>query len=692
MATAWSKKQQTANRLKITKAVKCYSSSAIVSPAHMSRIGAACQIRKGTIEVKYNSKYDAMEVTKCDNPKAAKGKYIKSPDGTEVVSYSKTEEIKWPVDSISVNAIKTTGGIVLYKNNNGKLENANIIIPKDTNLDVKYDIDLDAMKITGPIISKYVGYYIKTPDNTKVTKRVATVSESTYIIDSNTGKFTPATINADGIVTASTTPEGDPIEIDEDFLEEYSTIMSADEYKSKLKSGLRVRNLRGVLGMPHQFLPTADPRIDDNAGVGDVDAFGRVYSEKIIKNIPLLLMTPGVPKFMSAFDKKTRDTTLGQFLSAYNKSTNVNDLLNGENGKFYSLKFAYNEYYYYVNAMLRTAAVYLGLGNEEIDGVKLGTNDWSNDTSKGNALYDSSYATFLKPYYGCVAFYADVGTSIDDSFSNSTTESSLVSGTLNSLSDKAREINFLVGSVGSQVGLSYDTIEGLTGAGDAFEDIGTKVDEMLGKKGFLSNILNKGSTILAGGRLVFPEIWSDSSFSRSYSCSMKLVSPSGDKLSVYWNILVPIYHLLAFTMPREATDQAYFSPFLVRGYYKGLFNVDMGIIPGLSVTKGDEGEWTVDGIPTVANVSFEIKDLYEGMYMSKISKDGKAQGILSNIQELDYIANSCGINVNDQEVMRMIKLVTALQVSNINDKITLGIFGNISQFFNQKMNNIFGVF
>ena len=66
---------------------------------------------------------------------------------------------------------------------------------------------------------------------------------------------------------------------------------------------------------------------------------------------------------------------------------------------------------------------------------------------------------------------------------------------------------------------------------------------------------------------------------------MKLVSPSGDKLSIFLNILVPIYHLLGFCLPREATDQAYFSPFLIRAYYKGLFNVDMAIMPSLSVTK-----------------------------------------------------------------------------------------------------------
>jgi hypothetical protein len=66
---------------------------------------------------------------------------------------------------------------------------------------------------------------------------------------------------------------------------------------------------------------------------------------------------------------------------------------------------------------------------------------------------------------------------------------------------------------------------------------------------------------------------------------------------------------------------------------------------------------------------------------------------MSNIQELDYIANSCGVNVNDQEVFRTIKMYAALGFStNIKDKITIDIFGGISQYFNQKMNNIFGVF
>ena len=39
------------------------------------------------------------------------------------------------------------------------------------------------------------------------------------------------------------------------------------------------------------------------------------------------------------------------------------------------------------------------------------------------------------------------------------------------------------------------------------------------------------------------------------------------------------------------------------------------------------------------DVTFEIKDLYDGMFMSKQTSDKGYEDIMSNIQELDYIAN-----------------------------------------------------
>ena len=513
---------------------------------------------------------------------------------------------------------------------------------------------------------------------------------------SSTGETTPENTNSDGTTSGSDTSVlTAAMYIDDAFLESQyeKTYTSTEDYYNNLENGLRVADLRGILGMPHQFLPTADPRLTDGdeSSVGYNTEFGRVYSEKIIKQIPLLLMTPGVPTFMASYSDEQKDKIIGKLLG-WTEETFDSIFNDGRVGKYYSLKYAYTEYFYYVNAMLRSAAYFLEIQNETIDGKELGSLNWLYQTSTmGSEIFShGNLANFLGPYAGCIAFYADAGTTVDESFSNSTTESQLASA-LNNLSDSGREMNFLVGNVGSELGLNLNELTGGNELDSQIDTLTDKVDSLLGSSNVISNILGKSTTILAGGRLIFPEIWSDSSFSRSYSCSMKLVSPSGDKLSVFLNILVPIYHLLGFTLPRQSASQAYFSPFLVRAYYKGLFNVDMGIIPGLSITKGDEGEWTVDGIPAVANINFEIKDLYEGMYMSKQSLDSD-YSILSNIQELDYIANSCGINVNDQEIMRTVRMAVALGFTSVTDKVTIGIFGNVAQYFNQKMQNIFGKF
>ena len=493
--------------------------------------------------------------------------------------------------------------------------------------------------------------------------------------------------DANGNTTASE-DTADPVYIDDAFTIEYSKYISESAYQNKLSSGLRVKDLRGILGMPHQFTSLTDPRIDGTTGV---DSFGRVYAEKIIKQIPLLLMTPGIPSFMSSYSEAQKKTVIQKAITNITTS-GLDSLVNENSGKYYSLKYSYADFFYYVNAMLRSAAIFLEIDNKKIDGKSLGSMNWLYYSNTDNDIFGhEGLDRFLGPYAGCIAFYADAGTTVDDSFSNSTAQSQL-SSALNSLSDTGREMNFLIGNVGSEVGLKLDKLTGLEDLESNMENVRSAVDSILGSGSIMSNILNKAQTILAGGRMVFPEIWSDSTFSRSYSCSMKLVSPCGSKLSIFLNILVPIYHLLAFCLPRQSIGQSYYSPFLIRAYYKGLFNIDMGIMTGLSITKGAEGEWTPDGIPTVANVSFEIKDLYDGMFMSRAT-DSRDMNIMSNITELDYIANSCGVNVNDQEVFRTIKMYKTLNFTgNFKDRISIGIFANIGQYFNQKMNNLFGVF
>ena len=311
------------------------------------------------------------------------------------------------------------------------------------------------------------------------------------------------------------------------------------------------------------------------------------------------------------------------------------------------------------------------------------------DTEQRDIFGHAGLSRLIGPYTGSVVIYADCGNSTDDSFSNTTTQSQL-SSALNSLSDTGRELNFLIGNVGGTLGL---TLTKLTGAEDLENNqakIAEIIDKGLGSGQILSNIINKCQTILAGGRMLFPEIWADSSFARSYSCKMKLISPGGDKFSIFMNILVPLYHMLAFVLPRQSIDQSYFSPFLVRAFCQSMFNVDMGIVTDLSVTKGSEGEWTNDGLPTVAEISFSIKDMYDGMYMST-AQSSLDMNIMNNVAELDYIANSCGINIHDQDISRTITYYKKLNFfGRINDTIELGIVGELQQWANQQVDNMFG--
>ena len=503
----------------------------------------------------------------------------------------------------------------------------------------------------------------------------------------------------------------EPFYLDDNFYKSYKIKDdSRHGYAYNIDSyQLKVCDIRGILGCPHQFLPTADTRIDVYRNldqVGSNDSIGRVYADKIIKQMPLLLITPGVPSFMSQYSDDQKKLAITKLLGG-TEDFDLTELLTGGKGRYYSLRFSYTEYFHYVNAMLRSAAVFLGITDYTVDGRKLGSFNWlyystnpgavateysendETDTEQRDIFGHEGLHRFLGSHAGAIAIYADCGNSTDDSFSNTTTQSQL-SSALNSLSDTGREMNFLIGNVGSTLGLTLTKLTGMEDLQNNQAALTEIIDHALGGNNVLSNILNKCQTILAGGRMMFPEIWADSSFSRSYSCKMKLVSPAGDKFSLFLNILVPIYHILALTLPRQSIGQSYFSPFLVRAYSQGLFNIDMGIITDLSITKGTEGEWTIHGMPTVAEMSFAIKDMYDGMFMST------AQGlqdlnIMNNIAELDYIANSCGINIHDQEIARTIDLYKSLNFfGRYKDKVELDTIGSMQQWLNNRLDNIFG--
>lgn len=444
---------------------------------------------------------------------------------------------------------------------------------------------------------------------------------------------------------------------------------------------LLTTNLTGIFGIPYQFMDTVDRRLYNTE-------LGRKYSEKIVARLPLLFLTPGKQVFMEDFTKKDAKSVLSYLAGTTSgiSSGDVSELITGK-GKYYSFKFDYATYYSYVNAMCHSVAYFMGLGNEKVNiagrGLeKLGKFDWRKATN-------DSFKSFFNAAEN-VVFYLDGMTQVSESYGNSTTESSLAS-TINGLSDTAKEIQFILGGTDSVVSKI------LEGASNATDSILSSLSGVLGTFGgsVIESLANNGVTsVLQGGKIIFPEIWQDSSFERDYSLDIKLRSPDHDSLSIYLNILVPYIHLLALCLPRgiEEDPNAYTSPFLVKAYCKGLFNVEMGMITSMSVSKGAECCWNDDGLPTQIDISLSIKDLYSSLFMTGYSSAKGLLGgqksvglIVNNTSMMDFLANMAGLNLGQMEMGRRISMYWNLTKSNF---ATSG--SRIWSRFDQRITNLMG--
>lgn len=477
--------------------------------------------------------------------------------------------------------------------------------------------------------------------------------------------------------TSETTTETNNLCGTEAAIANYDIYMGDGETNSNIEN-FTIRNVMQIQGLPYQFLPNVDARMQgeadsrnyEGAPAGNDSALGRKYAEKIIETMPVLLIQPGTPKFMSEFNNADKTSILEKAISLVSGGQSSLDDTLTRDGRYYSFEADWVSYYKFVNPMCRIAARFLGLQDYVLNGQKLDVVDWSAFINgKSNLFLDTEL-------YGSVPFYINAETSISESFSNETTQSQLA-GTVNGLSDMGREINFLLGYGSNALGADFDALtqEDLA---ENLENVEDALKKFIGKSSMLTNLVGNVVTIATGGKMVFPEIWSDSSFSRSYSINLKFTSPDSDKLSIFLNVIVPCIFLMCLCLPRTVNAQPndYISPFLVRMIYKGQFNIDMGIITDMTITRGgDEQSWTVDSLPTQAEVNIGVKDLYQALSITsmdyKFGGSSISYDTINNTALMDYIGNMCGINMYEPDILRNIDIWftqnfwSKMQLSNI---------------------------
>lgn len=432
--------------------------------------------------------------------------------------------------------------------------------------------------------------------------------------------------------------------------------------------------LSGVFGIPYQFSNMVDRRVNDATGTSY--GLGRKYIDKIVARNNLLYLTPGVQDFMTGAKPDDRAKIL---TALEDKVLGNTPYLDGveKYSRYYTMNYAVSDYYKYVDAMCAATADLMGIYYESawINGEykQIGTYAWANARNAFKSLFFSNDA---------VVFYVDGLNSISESFSNDTRESSLASS-VNGLSDEAKELNFITKKpLGADGGIA-DIAEGL---GSAAESL---VSGFLNGKGVLSGIMGNTTTLLNGGKIVFPEMWADSSYDRSYSINIKLRSPEADPVSIFLNIIVPYIHLICLTAPRDFSksneSNSYIEPFLVRATFNGMFCIEMGLITDLSSDKGGEGTWSMDGLPTQLDISLTIKDLYKSLYLSS-----GTNRFVGNDGLMDFLMTTAGIALNAPKLSRqaaVYKAVIEHKLTNIPYRVGLDIRDGLTNM----MRNVFGL-
>lgn len=512
-----------------------------------------------------------------------------------------------------------------------------------TVIDGKEQIDTYLTDDKGNVTTAtYEGPQINGHRNTTVVAADGTKTETTY--DDATGNKTTTKYDKDGNVIEQNTEPIVPTDKVEPTEEEESEIVFIETPTTGYNYGkINIHDTFGIFGAPYQYMKTVDRVVE-----GDKDV-GRMYLERVIGKMPLLFIAPGEPKFLAGWNDDDKKNYIEDILRGVEGAVEAlgNIMLDSSiQTRFYTFENKWSLYRQYIQPLIFTAAVYLGLRDIDIPGVgKIYSEEWESFTPL-------TWRQALNAMEGCT-FYINSEVSISDSFSN-TTDKSQLEQRVNQFSDLAKEIQFFLGATANQTNIDISKILPNQSSQQQLnaENAAAFTEELLGKNNFLEAIAGNLLTVVQGGKLIFPEIWKDSQYSKSYSVNIKLRCPDADKLSWFLNIWVPIAHLLPLVLPKAAGANGYLAPFLVRCWYKGLFHCPMGIITSMTISKGELGNWTLDGLPLSVDISLEIKDLYSVMAVTRRSSSLDLYAIMENIGILDFISNFCGVNINEHDFKR----------------------------------------
>ena len=400
-----------------------------------------------------------------------------------------------------------------------------------------------------------------------------------------------------------------------------------------------------ILNPQFQFNKRDDPRTNPV-----YTKIGRIYSSEVMNNWPIVLFQPGRIKYHTGFAKmlglgsgagmnETLIRTGGEgLLGVLSKLwTGVTDIVGvvGSIGsaifggnKVIEFRQARNLFKQYVEFLWKDLATIMGLYTDngycgsikDLDLNKvIPTNIMNAEGGSGVNVLNDQFISFRcsKDIIG------------SETFSNST-ESNPLMESMNATAAQNDEAN----PNGGETGLGAVTA-------------GVK---KLGLK--MASSFSEQAAVLSGkGRITLPDVFSSSSFSRSFTCSFKFHYPYGDPMGKFENLDIPFLTLLTMSAPRQIGKMSYTSPFAVRVFVKNKIMINYGMVESLSVTRGGDGnDWGPDGFPKTLTVDMNIKDMEPNISLPLASRGPVRMALESMFPSCgisEYLATLGGLSLDD---------------------------------------------
>jgi len=379
-----------------------------------------------------------------------------------------------------------------------------------------------------------------------------------------------------------------------------------------------------ILGLPFRYNVYTDPR-------------RRIYNSTFVADAPIVSIIPGRPLFRSSEDEEDEGLLdmIGDLFSGDAESS-TSDILdktaeymgldssaddsddeeilkwlknsadtnfNTGDLRYYRFQEAYDDFEMYLDLNLSTIAAKMGIGDLTHARYKhFMERDGNDDSAFGISRMFRFYCT-------------KSGTSSSESINNEFGDSQ-IAGFVNQASEAVQEFHYLTGK-------AFADFTGDLGnkLGEALGDIASSVSELFGGSGSkddFSQLQGSISSAANGNKLIWPKIWKNSTFTRTYNLSFEFVSPYGSPEAIFRYVYLPFIVLMTMACPKQFGVNGYSNPFLVRLEMPGCFTSDLAVIQSMSWKKGgNDNLFTNDGLPLAMTVDISVQDLYPSMMMAQ---------------------------------------------------------------------------